>query len=124
MQLFGVSYFKVYMATLHAGTHTAARPVPPAVASFRITPEKVDWLSAFINRPEITQTLATNHGAREWISELTLKPEKLWRAYDAAVPEALGISRSMVLQYLQQKCFRLHAPLLRLRTRPYPLTSL
>ena len=95
MQLFGVSYFKVYMATLHAGTHTAARPVPPAVASFRITPDKVDWLSAFINRPEITQTLASSGGKKGATTELRLKPDVLYRKYEEAVPEEEQVSRTI-----------------------------
>ena len=40
------------LARLHAAEHGADRPVPPAVASFRIKPEAAEKLNAFANSPE------------------------------------------------------------------------
>jgi hypothetical protein len=107
MQAFGISSWKVNIARIHAGTQGAARPVPPAVIAFRITPEAAEWLNDFVNRPEYTQTLASNQGGDQWVAELTLRPEQLARKYADAVPPSLRVERSKVLEYLNQKCFRL-----------------
>eukprot|EP00966_Prymnesium_polylepis_P310937 7183793-Prymnesium_polylepis.1 len=107
MATFNVGPWKVYAARLHAAAHGAARPVPPAIKSFRLKPEAVEYLTDFVNRPEFTQTLASNKGGTSWINELTLRPEQLARKYEEVVPLELRISRSEVLKYLQQSCFRL-----------------
>eukprot|EP00966_Prymnesium_polylepis_P075686 1755260-Prymnesium_polylepis.2 len=107
MLLFGVSEYTAHAAKLHAGTHGAARPVPPAVQAFRIKPEAVEFLNDFVNRPELTQTLATNKGSDSWVCELAMRPEQMMRLYGREVPEHLRIGRSKVLEYLSQSCFRL-----------------
>eukprot|EP00966_Prymnesium_polylepis_P145538 3361353-Prymnesium_polylepis.1 len=107
MQLCGISGWKVYAARLHAGSQGPERPVPPAMVAFRIKPEQAEWLCDFVNRPEFTQTVASNKGADSWVCELTMRPEKLWRTYERAVPTSLRIARTDVLDYLHQKCFRL-----------------
>ena len=105
--LFGVTQWFVYSARLHAGEFGAERPVPPSIVSFRLKPEATQFLADFVNRPELTQTVASNQGAHDWKVELRLRPEQLARKYLEIVPEHLRISRSEVLEYLSQKCFRL-----------------
>ena len=105
--LFGVSQWIVYAARLHAGEHGAERPVPPVLVSFRLKPEQVEFLADFVNRPELTQMLATNQRAGDWKCELHLRPEQLARKYQEIVPSHLRIGRTEVLDYLRQDCFRL-----------------
>ena len=106
-KLFGVSQWLVYAARLHAGEFGAERPVPPSLVSFRLKHEQVQYLCDFVNRPELTQTLASSQGAGDWKCELKLRPEQLARKYQEVVPDHLRIGRSKVLEYLSQKCFRL-----------------
>ena len=106
-KLFGVSQWVVYSARLHAGEYGAERPVPPSLVSFRLKPEQVEYLADFVNRPELTQTLATNQRAGDWKCELHLRPKQLARKYHEVVPDHLRICRTEVLEYLRQDCFRL-----------------
>ena len=109
MQLFGIGRKLVYLARLHAGEYGGARPVPPSLTSYRITPEAAEGLNAFVGGPEITQVLASAPGAHiTTISELTLKPEAAWRRYNAATPAGKSkVGRPSFLNYLKQPCFRL-----------------
>ena len=97
----------MYAARLHAGEFGAETAVLPSKVSFRLKPEQVEFLADFVNRPELTQTVASNQGASEWICELSLTPEQLTRKYHSIVPDHLRICRTEVLDYLRQKCFRL-----------------
>ena len=106
-KLFGVSQWLVYVARLHGGEFGAERPVPPALVSFRLKHEQVSYLCDFVNRPELTQTLASSQGAGDWKCELKLRPEQLARKYHEIVPNHLRIGRGKVLEYLSQNCFRL-----------------
>ena len=111
MRLFGVGRMAVYHARLHAGEYGGARPVPPSLTSYRISPEAAEGVTAFVSKPEYTQTLASAPGVNSTpITELTLRPEALWRKYDAATPEGPGkVGRSSFLSYVDQPCFRLQA---------------
>jgi hypothetical protein len=97
----------VYAARLHAGEFGAQTSVPPLKVSFRLKPEQVEYLADFVNRPELTQTVASNHGASEWICEMRLTPDELARKYHEVVPDQLRIGRTEVVAYLKQSCFRL-----------------
>jgi hypothetical protein len=80
MRLFGVGRMAVYHARLHAGEYGGARPVPPSLTSYRISPEAAEGVTAFVSKPEYTQTLASAPGVNSTpITELTLRPEALWR---------------------------------------------
>ena len=94
---------------MHAGEYGGARPVPPSLTAYHISPEAAQELNAFVSRPEITQVLASAPGVHSTpMSELTLKPEAAWRRYDKATPAGRGkVSRSSFLNYLNQPCFRL-----------------
>ena len=72
------------MTRLHAAEHGAERPVPPAVASFRIKPEAAAKLNAFANSPENVQLLARgkDHAV---VGGLKQPPDKLWEKYEWAV---------------------------------------
>ena len=83
--LFGVTMWAVYAARVHAGEFGAERPVPPARISFRLKPEQVAYLADFVNRPELTQTVACNQGASKWKTELCLRPKQLVRKYHEVV---------------------------------------
>ena len=108
-RVFGIGRKLVYLARLHAGEYGGARPVPPSLTSYRIRPEAAEGVTAFVSKPEFTQVLASAPGIHSTaISELTIRPEKLWRKYDAATPDGPGkVSRSQFLAYLDQPCFRL-----------------
>ena len=100
------------MARLHAAEHGAERPVPPAVASFRIKPEAASGLNAFANSPENVQILANNGGkAHDCVVGLKQVPEKLWQKYEkeaAEWPEYLRVSRSTFLAFFNQPgCFQI-----------------
>jgi len=107
--VFGIGRKLVYFARVHAGEYGGARPVPPSVTSYRISPEAAEGVNAFVSQPEITQVLASAPGTHSTpISELTLKPEAAWRRYDAATPDGESkVGRSSFLNYLNQPCFRL-----------------
>lgn len=111
MRLFGVGRKTVYFAKLHAAEHGGARPVPPSLVSYRIKPEAAAAVTAFVSKPEYTQTLASAPGINSTpITELTLRPEALWRRYDAATPNGPEkVGRSSFLSYLEQPCFRIQA---------------
>lgn len=68
-------------------------------------------MTAFVSKPEYTQTLASAPGINSTpITELTLRPEVLWRRYDAATPNGPEkVGRSSFLSYLEQPCFRIQA---------------
>ena len=106
---------------MHAGEYGGARPVPPLLTSYRISPEAAQELNAFVSRPEITQVLASAPGVHSIpMSELTLKPEAAWRRYDKAIPAGKGkVGRSSFLTYLDQPCFRLQRSVL---STPPPLS--
>jgi hypothetical protein len=94
----------VYLARLHAGEYGGARPVPPSLTSYRISPEAAAGVNAFVSRPEITQVLASAPGVHSVpISELTLRREAAWRQYDAETPAGPAkVRRSSFLDYLNQ----------------------
>ena len=81
-------------------------PLPPPPLPPPPLPQ-VNYLCDFVNRPELTQTLASSQGAGDWKCELHLRPEQLARKYHEVVPDHLRICRSEVLEYLRQDCFRL-----------------
>ena len=98
------------MARLHAAEHGAERPVPPAVASFRIKPEAAAKLNAFANSPENVQLLARgkDHAV---VGGLKQPPDKLWEKYKrdtADWPADLRISRTPFLDFFNQPgCFQI-----------------
>ena len=55
MQLFGVGRKVVHLARVHAGEYGGARVVPTSLASYRITPEAAEGVSAFVSKPDFTQ---------------------------------------------------------------------
>ena len=61
-RIFNVGRKLVYLARLHAGEYGGARPVPPSLTSYRISPEAAAGVNAFVSRPEITQVLASAPG--------------------------------------------------------------
>ena len=69
--LFGVTQWCVYSARLHAGEFGAEKHVPPRIVSFRLKPEAVTFLADCVNRPELTQTVASNQGATPYYLPLT-----------------------------------------------------
>ena len=112
MELFGVTRWHVLMARLHAGEHGAERPVPPAVASFRVKPEAAIKLNAFANSPENVQIMACNGGkAHDCVVGLKQVPEKLWLKYQketADWPVELRVERSSFLTFFNQPgCFQI-----------------
>ena len=84
-----ISQWLVYAARVHAGEFGAELPVPPSTVSFRLKPEQVEYLRDFVNRPELTQTLASSQGAGDWKCELKLRPEQLARKDHEIVPDHL-----------------------------------
>jgi hypothetical protein len=108
-RLFGIGRKAVYLAKVQAGAYGGARPVPPSLTSFRVSPEATLGVNAFVSRPEITQVLASAPGAHSTpISELTLKREAAWRRYDAATPAGKSkVGRTSFLNYINQPCFRM-----------------
>lgn len=100
----------MYLARLHSGEYGGARPVPPRLTSYRISPEAAAGVTAFVSLPEITQVLASASGVHSMlVSELILRPEAAWRRYDAMKPAGPGkVGRTSFLDYLRQPCFRLH----------------
>jgi hypothetical protein len=111
MQLFSVTRWMVLQARMHAAEHGAERPVPPAVASFRVTPEAAAKLNAFANSPENVQILANNGGSANVASGLKQVPEKLWHKYDTdmqGVKSELRVDRSTFLKFFNQPgCFQI-----------------
>ena len=108
MALFGIKRKLVYFARVHAGEYGGSRPVPPSMTAYHISPEAAQDLTAFVNRPEITQVVASAGTGKGVISELTLKPEAAWRRYDANTPNGpRKVSRPSFLRYLEQPCFRM-----------------
>jgi len=48
--VFGIGRKLVYFARVHAGEYGGARPVPPSVTSYRISPEAAEGVNAFVSR--------------------------------------------------------------------------
>ena len=73
-----------------------------SLTSYHIRPEAADGVTAFVNKPEFTQVLASAPGVNSvLISMLTLRPEALWRKNDAATPDGPGkVCRDSFLAYL------------------------